>query len=63
MASNPTNDPAAFERLTADAMQRDFPSRFSSREEWDEYNRRLTARERSYEYRALHGDLDETEGN
>ena len=44
-------------------MQRDFPSRFSSREEWDEYNRRLTARERSYEYRALHGDLDETEGN
>lgn len=63
MASNPTNDPAAFERLTADATQRDFPSRFSSREEWDEYNRRLTARERSYEYRALHGDLDETEGN
>ena len=45
-------------RLADDAMHRDYPDRFSSRAEWDAYNARIDARERSYEYRALHGDLD-----
>jgi hypothetical protein len=56
-------DPSLFERLADDAMHRDYPERFSSREEWDAYNAMLTERERSLEYRTLHGDLDETEGN
>lgn len=33
-------------RLADDAMQRDFPENFSSREEWDEYNDRCDRRDR-----------------
>jgi hypothetical protein len=51
-------DPSPFERLADDAMHRDYPERFSSREEWDAYNAMLTERERSLEYRTLHDDLD-----
>lgn len=42
-------------RLADDAMQRDFPDTFPSREAWDEYNDRLDREERSAEHRALHG--------
>lgn len=44
--SNDTNNPCAFERLTNDAMQRDYPERFNSREEWDAYNEECDRRDR-----------------
>jgi len=50
-------DPS-LERLADDAMHRDYPDRFSSREEWDAYNEMLAEREASFEHRALKGDLD-----
>jgi hypothetical protein len=49
-------DPS-LQRLADDAMHRDFPDRFSSREEWDAYNAMLAERESSLKYRALKGDL------
>jgi hypothetical protein len=42
-------------RLSDDAMQRGYPDNFSSQEEWDAYNERLDAEERTAEHRALHG--------
>ena len=45
-------------RLADDAMQRGYPDNFSSQEEWDAYNERLDAEERTAEHRALHGTDD-----
>ena len=51
-------------RLADDAMQRGYPDNFSSQEEWDAYNERLDAEERTAEHRALHGtDEVEPEGD
>ena len=52
-----SGDPS-LQRLADDAMHRDYPERFSSREEWDAYNEMLAEREASLEHRALKGDLD-----
>lgn len=51
------SDPS-LQRLADDAMQRDYPEGFDSREAWDAYNEMLAEREASLEHRALHGDLD-----
>ena len=37
------------ERMANDAMQSDFPDRFSSREEWETYNEEQTRRDRNKE--------------
>lgn len=58
MDSNSFSGDPSFQRLADDAMQRDYPERFSSRAEWDAYNAMLAKRESSLEYRTLHGDID-----
>jgi hypothetical protein len=37
-------------RLADDAMQREYPERFSSREEWDAYNEECDRRDRERAY-------------
>lgn len=58
MDSNSFSGDPSLQRLADDAMQRDYPERFSSRAEWDAYNEMLATREASLEHRALHGDLN-----
>lgn len=45
----------SLERLCNDAMP--YPERFNSREEWNDYNERLSDRENSYEYLSLKGGI------
>ena len=58
MDSNSFSGDPSLQRLADDAMQRDYPEGFDSREAWDAYNEMLAEREASLEHRALKGDLD-----
>jgi hypothetical protein len=48
-------DPS-LQRFADDAMHRDYPDRFSSREEWDAYNEECDRRDRERAH--LKGNLD-----